>query len=148
MNPEFEHEQPADDGGELSRRGFLRLAGYSAAALSLVGCRERPPQTALPYTVKPVDVTPGRPVWYASTCQACSAGCGLLVKCRDGRPIKLEGNPRHPLSQGRLCAAGQAAVLGVYDSLRLRGPLLRGEATTWQRLDDEVVAGLDRLRRG
>ena len=59
MNPEFEHEQPADDGGELSRRGFLRLAGYSAAALSLVGCRERPPQTALPYTVKPVDVTPG-----------------------------------------------------------------------------------------
>ena len=69
--------------------------------------------------MQPEELTPGRASWYATLCRGCGAGCGVLAKSRDGRPIKLEGNAQHPLARGGLCAAGQAGVLTLYDSLRL-----------------------------
>ena len=90
---------------------------------------------------------PGRPWLYASTCGACEARCGLLVTTRDGRPVKLEGNPDHPLSSGATCAVGQASLLGLYDSLRLAYPTRRGQRSTWADVDNEIAGALGRIRR-
>jgi molybdopterin-containing oxidoreductase family iron-sulfur binding subunit len=98
--------------------------------------------------VQPEFLTPGRSDYYASTCNGCSAGCGILIKNRDGRPIKLEGNLQHPMSRGGLCAVGQASVLGVYDSLRLHQPLIEGKNASWQEVDAAVIAKLRDISRG
>ncbi len=134
---------PADSG--LNRRDFLLAAGFAVAGAVLPGCSRAPVQNAVPLATQPEGITPGRPLYYASTCGGCPAGCGLLVKTRDGRPIKLEGNPDHPLSQGGLCAVGQASLLGLYDSLRLRHPLKNGQEATWDEVDRDIVRHLDGL---
>jgi molybdopterin-containing oxidoreductase family iron-sulfur binding subunit len=131
----------------LSRRGFLKLAGFAFAGTALGGCQRAPVQYALPYLNPPDEITPGRAYDYASTCGGCSAGCGLLIKTRDGRPIKLEGNPEHPLSHGGLCAAGQASLLGLYDQQRLQHPLHSGQTAEWPAVDQAVVAQLTVIRK-
>ena len=135
------------DGQEFSRRAFLKLAGFAFTGAIAGGCERAPVQNALPMPVQAEDVIPGRSLLYASTCGGCNAGCGVLVKVRDGRPIKIEGNPNHPLSLGGLCAAGQASLLGLYDSRRLQQPLKAGEASGWITVDAEIRARLDDLRR-
>lgn len=132
---------PTDAAAGVGRRDFLKVAGFTLAGASLA-CRRGPVQTALPYLEQPEAVVPGRATWYASTCGACTAGCGTLMRCRDGRPVKLEGNPDHPLSRGGLCAVGQASVLSLYDSERLRRPLLEGEPRDWAVVDARVRQGL------
>ena len=133
----------------LHRRDFLKILGASFAALAS-GCTLRPPlEKILPYSEQPEGVVPGLARWYASTCGGCAAACGTLVKSRDGRPIKMEGNPDHPLSRGGLCARGQATVLDLYDSERLKQPLSGGAPTTWKELDVSVDKALaDARRRG
>jgi molybdopterin-containing oxidoreductase family iron-sulfur binding subunit len=101
---------------------------------------------ALPYLVPPEEITPGVPVRYASTCLACPASCGLLVTVLDGRPVKLEGNPEHPLSGGGLCARGQADVRALYDAGRLQKPTIAGQPVEWRTLDEELSARLSRVR--
>jgi molybdopterin-containing oxidoreductase family iron-sulfur binding subunit len=130
-----------------SRRGFLKAAGFAFAGAFLSGCNRAPVIEAIPPLIQPEDIVAGRASFYASTCGACSAGCGMLVKCRDGRPIKLEGNPDHPLSRGGLCAAGQASLLGLYDKLRLQHPLLEGRQVAWEEIDRGIGTQLDALRR-
>ncbi len=132
-------------GPALSRRGFLKAAGFALPA-TLAACRRAPVERAIPFLVQPEGVIPGRALWYASTCFGCEAACGILVKNRDGRPIKLEGNPEHPLSRGGLCARGQASVLELYDERRLAGPLAGGRPATWEEVDGAVGAELDRIR--
>jgi len=127
------------------RRSFLKVMGIGAAA-SLAACKRRPVEHALPYLVPPEEITPGVPVRYASTCAACPAACGLLVSVLDGRPVKLEGRPDHPLSGGGLCATGQADIRALYDAGRLRAPLLGGKPATWAALDAYVLTGLEGLR--
>jgi len=131
----------------LSRRDFLRLAGFAALGAGLTGCQRAPVQHALPYVNQPGDVVPGRSYSYASTCGGCSAGCGLLATARDGRPIKLEGNPEHPLARGGLCAVGQASLLGLYDRLRLDNPRQNGRETKWLAVDTDLRARLDDIRK-
>ncbi|HET7707202.1 MAG TPA: hypothetical protein VFM36_14030, partial [Thermoanaerobaculia bacterium] len=117
-----------DDGrNEPNRRDFLKAAGFTLAGLS-AACQRPPVGRAIPYLTAPEEIVPGRAYWMASTCHGCAARCGVLVKCRDGRPIKIEGNPEHPLSRGGLCATGQASVLELYDSHRLNGPMISGAA--------------------
>ena len=128
------------------RRGFLKAAGFGLAALA-AGCTRAPVEKAIPFLVNPEEITPGRSLYYASTCAGCSAACGLLVKSRDGRPIKLEGNPQHPLSRGGLCAVGQASVLELYDNRRLAAPQRRGQNAPWAEIDTEIVARLGEVRR-
>ena len=132
---------------DAGRRAFLKAAGFTFAGAFLAGCSRAPEQKAMPHLVQPEGAIAGRPIYYASTCGACTAGCGILVKTRDGRPIKLEGNPRHPLSRGGLCAVGQASILGLYDSLRLKHPILRGKQASWEEADREVAARLDAIRQ-
>lgn len=129
-----------------SRRDFLRAAGFSFAGAMLTGCSRAPVEKAIPYLIQPEEILPGRALYYASTCAGCTAGCGLWVKNRDGRPIKLEGNPDHPLSRGGLCAVGQASILGLYDSERLKHPLINGKPATWEKVDRAVTAELETLR--
>jgi molybdopterin-containing oxidoreductase family iron-sulfur binding subunit len=132
---------------ELSRRTFLKLAGFAFTGAVVGGCQRLPVQHAVPPLAAPEGTVPGRSLLYASTCGGCSAGCGVLVKTRDGRPIKLEGNPNHPSSQGGLCAAGQASILGLYDRLRLTHPLRNGEPASWADVDGEVRNRLEDVRR-
>ncbi len=132
---------------EVSRRSFLKAAGFSFVGAMVLGCARAPEQEAIPLLEQSTGMIPGRSDYYATTCGACSAGCGILARSRDGRPIKLEGNPEHPLSRGGLCAVGQAALLGLYDSRRLRGPLAAGAAVTWEHLDDQLGSKLESLRR-
>ena len=131
---------PAGESGarDVGRREFLQLAGFTVGAAALSGCSRGLEHTAIPYLVRPKEITPGRVYWYASVCGACPAGCGILTRNRDGRPIKLEGNPGHPVSRGGLCAIGQASVLALYDSERLRQPLQEGTGSTWEEVDAAV----------
>jgi anaerobic selenocysteine-containing dehydrogenase/Fe-S-cluster-containing dehydrogenase component len=109
---------------EIDRRNFLKLIGVSAGAAAATGCSD-PVEKLIPYVVQPEEITPGLAVIYASTCQECPAGCGLHVRTREGRPIKLEGNPNHPVNQGALCARGQAGLGRTYLPDRYAGPMQR-----------------------
>src|SRR5262245_62046705 len=95
------------NGVPATRRSFLKLAGFAFAGAAFAGCSRSPEQKAIPYLNQPEEVIPGRTYGYATTCGGCEAACGILTRNVDGRPIKLEGNPQHPLSRGGLCAAGQ-----------------------------------------
>ncbi|PWT81657.1 MAG: [Fe-S]-binding protein [Blastocatellia bacterium] len=129
-----------------TRRSFLKAAGFSFAGALAANCGRGVASSAIPYLQQPEGVIPGRSLTYASTCGACEAGCGLLVTTRDGRPVKVEGNPDHPLSGGATCAVGQASILGLYDSLRLPYPTARGKRSTWRDVDRAIVSALDRIR--
>ncbi len=133
--------------GGWDRRGFLKAAGFGFAASALAGCSRAPVEKALPYLNQPEYRVAGRATYYASTCGACPAGCGLLAKVIDGRPIKLEGNPEQAISRGATCAAGQASLLGLYDGLRLKQPLAAGRASTWAEVDAAILASLEKIRR-
>ncbi len=135
---------------EPGRRDFLRAAGFVLAGAALAGCSRAPVEKAIPLLNQPEGITPGRPNYYAGICGGCSASCGLLAKCVDGRPIKLEGNPDHPVSRGGLCAVGQASILGLYDSRRLQQPTARGKKAPWREVDEEIrrtLSGLGTERR-
>ncbi len=133
---------------ELDRREFLKLVGVGAGAAASAGCSD-PVQKLIPYVVHHEEITPGIPVFYASTCQECPTGCGLHVKTREARPIKLEGNPKHPINRGTLCARGQSALGRTYHPDRFTGPQRRGadgtlEAISW----DEALDLLAEKVRG
>ena len=127
---------------ELDRRDFLKLVGASAGAAAAAGCSD-PIENLIPYVVQPDGMTPGIATLYSSTCLECSAGCGLRVKTREGRPIKLEGNPDHPINRGRLCARGQAAIARTYHPDRYEQPMKKGSAglepTTWEDANSALV---------
>ena len=131
---------------DSGRRDFLRLAGFTVAGTALTGCSRGLEHGVMPFLVRPEEVTPGKAYWYASVCGGCAAGCGILAKGRDGRPIKLEGNPENPLYGGGLCAVGQASVVGLYDARRLHRPLRDGQEANWADVDREIGASLETLR--
>ena len=128
----------------MGRRAFLASLGVGVAS-GLAACQQLPVHYALPFLVAPETVTPGASVHYASACTACPAACGLMVTVRDGRPIKLEGDPQHPASTGGLCALGQAHIRELYHSERYKGPLIGGAEASWDQVDAEVKRGLDQL---
>jgi molybdopterin-containing oxidoreductase family iron-sulfur binding subunit len=130
---------------EWNRRDFLRTAGFSLAAF-MTACSKTPVNKAIPFLIQPEEVIPGKAYWYASTSHACGTGCGVLVKNRDSRPIKLEGNSDHPVNQGGLCPVCQASIIELYDSKRLLHPKLSGKEVSWNDLDKSVVQGLQKAR--
>ncbi len=111
-----------DDGKDgFARRDFLKLMGASLA-MATTGCIRRPIQHIIPYAQAPKEITPGEANYYASSWFDGHQGYGLIVKTLDGRPIKIEGNPLHPMNRGGLPARAHAEVLSLYDPDRLRGP--------------------------
>ncbi|MBI1723086.1 MAG: molybdopterin-dependent oxidoreductase [Gemmatimonadetes bacterium] len=129
----------------MRRRRFLQVAGVAGAGVA-AGCGTGTPDHLLPYLVPSDDLVPGIPTWYASTCRECPAGCGILVKAREGRAIKVEGNPHHPVNRGRLCARGQAALQGLYDPDRVTQPRKREgnvwKPITWDDAETEIATAL------
>ncbi|HUO84683.1 MAG TPA: 4Fe-4S dicluster domain-containing protein, partial [Thermoanaerobaculia bacterium] len=144
--PASEPVETSDPGSDLDRRSFLLAAGFAAGGAFVSSCSRSPIEKAVPYLTAPEEIVAGKAYWMASTCGGCSAGCGTLIKCRDGRPIKLEGLPEHPLSQGGLCAVGQASVLELYDAKRFDGPLIGGKPARWNEIDPAIVRDLSAIR--
>ncbi|MBI4911906.1 MAG: 4Fe-4S dicluster domain-containing protein [Acidobacteria bacterium] len=145
---EFDHELPVGESvRQISRRDFFRFSGLGFAAGLAISCKSRTVEKALPYLNAQEGVTPGIAQWYATTCGGCSAGCGVLARSRDGRPVKLEGNPEHPGNRGGLCAIGQAQTRGLYDGQRLKGPRSGGKACDWPALDAELSGAFEEARK-
>jgi len=126
----------------LSRRKFLALLGASAAIAGTSCTDYRDKGEIVPYNQKPEEIIPGRPNYYASTCMQCSSACGILIKTREGRPIKIDGNPDHPVSKGKICAHGQASIMSLYDPDRIKAPKKRIESSfteiSWKTADEEI----------
>jgi anaerobic selenocysteine-containing dehydrogenase/Fe-S-cluster-containing dehydrogenase component len=124
----------------MNRRTFLKIAGIGSIAFA-AGCTTEPEKTFYSLVHAPDDMVPGEGTWYASTCRECPAGCGVLAKNREGRVIKIEGNPHHPINRGAICMRGQAALQGVYDPDRLKTPLIQ-EDGAWRPISFEDAEAL------
>jgi anaerobic selenocysteine-containing dehydrogenase/Fe-S-cluster-containing dehydrogenase component len=132
-----------------NRRDFLKVIGVTGAGATLGGCSTGA-EKLIPYVIPAEDIVPGVSTWYRTTCRECPAGCGLSVRTREGRAVKVEGNPLSPISHGRLCARGQASLQGLYDPDRIPQALVkRGngwDKVSWSDAEQRLLAGLNQHR--
>lgn len=129
------------------RRDFLKYLGFSISAATVAASCEIPLKKAIPYVTKPDDIIPGVANYFATSYVQDGDYCSVLVKVREGRPIKIEGNPLSGVSNGGTSARAQASVLSLYDVHRLRSPQLRNaegkyDAASWQQVDDLLATSL------
>ena len=145
--PEFSVEglDESELKGKSSRRDFLKMLGFSVSAVTLVSSCEMPVRKAIPLLTQPEELVPGVANYYASTFFDGHDYVSLLVKTREGRPIKIEGNDLSPISQRGTNARAQASVLNLYDDARLKNPLKGGEKSDWKRVDGQIKNELTRL---
>src|SRR5262245_26593952 len=137
-------------GGRLDRRSFFKIVATSGAAAAASGCG-RPPEALLSLVTPPEEVVPGVPAYFTTVCRECPAGCGVIAKNREGRVVKLEGNPGHPLNAGALCIRGQAGLQGLYHPDRFRSALAGGKPVAWDEAEKQVaekVGALAKARQG
>jgi anaerobic selenocysteine-containing dehydrogenase len=127
---------------KLTRRTFLGTAAGVLGGGLVEGCKSKLPRYLVPYAAPPDDVTPGLARFYRTTCRACPAACGLTARVREGRAVKLEGNPDHPLSQGGVCPVGQAGIESLYAPGRLATPWAAGQASGWEPSEKALADGL------
>ncbi len=148
MTPETKDATLGQSG--VKRRDFLKVLSVTGAATAAVGCGTGDVEKLIPYLVSPDQTTPGVSNYYATTCRECAAGCGLIIETRDGRAIKAEGNPAHPVNKGALCARGQSSLQGLYNPDRFRGPMKReGDKlvpTTWAEAMQTLQAKLGEIK--
>jgi anaerobic selenocysteine-containing dehydrogenase/Fe-S-cluster-containing dehydrogenase component len=131
----------------MNRRDFFKVLGTAGAAAAAGGCHEAP-ELLLPLPVGNEQIVAGVAAWFATVCRECPAGCGVLARNREGRIVKLEGNPDHPVNRGALCARGQAALQGLYHPDRFAGPQRRDGAAFHPIAWDEGLATVgERLGR-
>ncbi|UHG91535.1 TAT-variant-translocated molybdopterin oxidoreductase [Spirosoma oryzicola] len=150
-NSEFANPDPQDSpsdlegllgGSNTQRRDFLKVMGFGMAAVTLAAC-ETPVHKAIPYINKPEFTFPSISDYYASTYTEGGDYAAVLVETREGRPIKIEGNPLSSISKGGTTARVQASVLSLYDIDKLKGPK-RGESDIdWATADREIVTQLN-----
>lgn len=144
---EFKEELPFDMSGKLldantPRRDFLKFLGFSTAAATLAASCEMPVRKVIPYAIKPEEIVPGVANYYASTFVDGGEYCPVVIKTRDGRPIKLEGNTLSTITEGNTTARVQAAVLNLYDNARIRQPYADGKEVTFEAVDRMIKDGL------
>ena len=142
---EFPNQQSVEDfladenlaESSTARRDFLKFLGFSVAAATLAAC-EAPVTKVVPYAVKPENVTPGMPTWYASTYYDGASYASIMVKTREGRPIFIKGNKDFGFTKGGTNPQIIASVLGLYDSARLANPLAKGQKASWSSVDASI----------
>jgi MoCo/4Fe-4S cofactor protein with predicted Tat translocation signal len=130
--------------GKTPRRDFLKAVGFGVGAVTLAACQKVPVHKSIPYLIKPEEVTPGVANYYSSTYD----GHAILVKTREGRPIKIEGNPNDLLSKGGLSPQAQASVLDLYDVNRLKNPMKDATEYQWNDIDAFVKRELEAIKAG
>ena len=134
----FLEDKDALEDSSTSRRDFLKYVGFSTAAATLAAC-EGPVVKAIPYVVQPEQIVPGVANYYATTIADGFDFANVLVKTREGRPIKIESNS---LASTSANARVHASVLSMYDNARLKSPQIGGESTDWASFDRELSAKL------
>ncbi len=135
----------------MNRRKFIILTGVGATSAGVLGACGHPEEKLIPALIPDEEYVPGVDYWKASACALCDAGCGIIVRTREHRANKIEGNPDHPVNRGALCARGQAGLQLLYNPDRIRGPMRRTgergagefEEITW---DEAIRALADKLR--
>ena len=130
--------------GKTPRRDFLKALGFGVGAVTLAACEKVPVHKSIPYLIKPEEVTPGVANYYSSSYD----GHAILVKTREGRPIKIEGNPNDLLSKGGLSGQAQASVLDLYDVNRLKNPIMDGADSDWENVDEFIKSELTAIKAG
>ena len=130
----------------LKRRDFLKVLGVSGAGATLAGCSTEV-ERIIPYVVPPEEITPGVATWYATVNPELGYACGIWARTREGRVVKLEGNPAHPVNRGALDARAHSAVQALYNPDRYSSPMLR-EGDTFRAISWEEAEALlaERLR--
>ncbi|MFD2822232.1 TAT-variant-translocated molybdopterin oxidoreductase [Lacinutrix iliipiscaria] len=150
---EFVEEIPTDEflgdkttleSSSTTRRDFLKYVGFSTAAASLAAC-EGPVIKSIPYVVQPEEIIPGVANYYATTIANGFDFASVLVKTREGRPIKIENN-NMATSNGGANARVNASVLGLYDSLRVQGPMKGNNPISWSELDNTMMQKLNAVK--
>lgn len=136
---------PEEDLGH-SRRDFLKMMGFGVTAVSLAAC-EAPVRNAIPFVNKPDDYEASIPNYYASTYINGGDYCSIVVKTREGRPIKVDGNSMSSVTRGGTNAQVEASVLSLYDNDRLRGPKASGSRATWEQVDGQIINKLNEISR-
>jgi molybdopterin-containing oxidoreductase family iron-sulfur binding subunit len=131
LSQEFADDEFDSFSVKKNRRSFLKIMGFSVSALPLTGCIKIPVRKALPYINKQDNTIPGIANWYASTFE----GNPILVKTREGRPIKVEGNDKSTYFQGGVGSRGHGSVFTLYDSNRLKMPRVGTQEVEWSEFD-------------
>jgi anaerobic selenocysteine-containing dehydrogenase len=143
-------------GKEINRRDFLKIVGVGGAGATVAGCDmpsyitlEQGKETVVPYVIPEEYAIPGVGVWYASTCRQCPAGCGIHGRVREGRVLKVEGNPDSPINwspagdrSGKLCQMGHSGLQAHYNPDRLTKPLMRKNGALVEASWDEAMAAI------
>lgn len=109
----------------MKRREFIILSSIGATSASLLSACGHPEEKLIPAFIPDEEYVPGIDYWKASTCGMCDAGCGIIVRTREHKANKIEGNPLHPVNRGALCARGQAGLEVLYNPDRIKGPMKR-----------------------
>lgn len=135
------------DGLPSHRRDFLKVMGFSMAAVSLAAC-ETPVKKAIPFLNKPEEYDPSIANYYASSFTEGGDYCAVLVKTREGRPIKLEGNKLSSVTKGGSSARVQASILSLYDTERYQKPVMNGKAVSWKEFDAAAGEQLANIANG
>ena len=139
---------PSEWVDSVSRRGFLKVMGASLALAGIAGCTKQPDEPIFPYVKQPEDLILGKPMFFATAHPFPTGALPLLVKSDAFRPIKLEGNPEHPVSKGKSDAITQGTLLGLYDPDRSKEVLYRGNTSEWSKFVQAFNAGVERTQGG
>ena len=139
----FDTNKQALEDSSTNRRDFLKYVGFSTAAASIAAC-EGPVINSVPYVVQPDEIIPGNANYYASSIADGYDYRNILVKTREGRPIKIKQN-KDAISLGECNARVLASVLSLYDSKRLNGPKVNGIDIDWDDFDQKIVSKLKNL---
>ena len=149
---EFAQEIPVEEmlseesmGLEANRRDFLKIFGFSLTAATLAACTKTPVKKAVPFVAQPEEISPSVATWYATTFSDGYDYASVLVKTREGRPIKIEGNALSGISQGGVNARVHASVLSLYDANRLQQPKVAGKYVSWDEFDNQLTSKLSSL---
>jgi molybdopterin-containing oxidoreductase family iron-sulfur binding subunit len=138
VRTEFPRQAQFMDG--LDRRDFLKVLGASLAFAGLTACIPQQSGQILPYSQAPESIVPGKPIYFASTMPRSGYGVGVLVRSETGRPIKVDGNPRHPGNNGSSDVFMQASILDLYDPDRASKVSKQGVEKSWQDFAVELTA--------